>query len=181
MTPWTAACQASLSFISQSLLKLMSVELVMPSNHLILGCPLLLPTIFPSIGIFPSELSLPIRWPKGWSFSFSPSSEYAGLISFRMDWLDLLAVQGTLKSLLQYQNSKASILQHSAFFMVQLLHPYMTASFLSSCNFKETHSKRGRRGMEKLTGKNFLSKGVLKIKYHVTTLKTTLWEQSKAG
>ena len=86
-----------------------------------------------------------------------------------------------LKSLLQYHSSKASILQHSAFFMVQLLHPYMTASFLSSCNFKETHSKRGRRGMEKLTGKNFLSKGVLKIKYHVTTLKTTLWEQSKAG
>ena len=115
------------------------------------------------------------------SFSIRPSDEYSGLISLRMDWLDLLAVQGTLKSLLQYQNSKASSLQHSAFFMVQLLHPYMTASFLSSCNFKETHSKRGRRGMEKLTGKNFLSKGVLKIKYHVTTLKTTLWEQSKAG
>ena len=91
----------------------MSVELVMPSNHLILGCPLLLPTIFPSIGIFPSELSLPIRWPKGWSFSFSPSSEYAGLISFRMDWLDLLAVQGTRKSLLQCHSLKASILRPS--------------------------------------------------------------------
>ena len=113
------------------------------------------------------------------SFSISPSDEYSGLLSFRMDWLDLLAVQETLKSLLQHQSSKASILQHSAFFMVQLLHLYMTTSFLSSFNFKETYSKRGRRGMEKLTGKNFISKGVMKIKYHVTTLKTTLWEQSK--
>ena len=130
MTPWTAARQASLSIInSWSLLKLMSIELVMPSNHLILCCPLLLlPSIFPSIRIFSNESVLPIRWPKYWSFSFStsPSNEYSGLISFRMDRLDLLAVQGTLKSLLQHHSSKASILQHSAFFIVQLSHPYMT-------------------------------------------------------
>ena len=120
-TPWTAAWQASLSFIiSLSLLKLMSIELVMPSNHLILCCPLLLlPSIFPSIKVFFSnELALCIRWPKYWSFSFSisPSNEYSGLISFRMDWFDLLAVQGTLKSLQQH-SSEASVLQCSAFFM----------------------------------------------------------------
>ena len=110
-TPWAAACQASLSFtISQSLLKLLSIELMMPSNHLILCCPLLLPSIFPSITVFSSESALRIRWPKYWSISISPSSEYSGLISFRMDWLDLLAVQGTLKSLLQHHSSKASIL-----------------------------------------------------------------------
>ena len=107
----------------------MSIESVMPSNHLIL-CPplLLLPSIFPSIRIFSNELALHIRWPKDWSFSFniSPSNEHSGLISFRMDWLDLLAVQGTLKSLLQHRSSKASILQRSAFFTVQLSHPYMT-------------------------------------------------------
>ena len=117
------------STISLSLLKLMSVESVMPSNHLILHLPLLLPpSIFPSIRIFSSESVLHIRWPQYWSFSFniSPSNEYSGLISFRMDWLDLLAVQGTLKSLLQHHSSKASILQHSAFFTVQLSHPYMT-------------------------------------------------------
>ena len=129
-TPWTAACQASLSITnSQSLLKLMSIESVMPSNHLILCQPLLLlPSIFPSIRIFSSESVLRSRWPKYWSFSFSirPSNEYSGLISFRMDWLGLLAVQGTLKSLLQHHSSKASILQHSAFFMVQLSHPYVT-------------------------------------------------------
>ena len=129
-TPWTATWQASLSFtICQSLLKLMSIELVMPSNHLILCRPLLLlPPIFPSIRVFSSELTLRIRSPKYWSFSFSftPSSEYSGLISFRMDWLDLLAVQGTLKSLLQHHSSKASILWCSAFFMVQLSHSYMT-------------------------------------------------------
>ena len=129
-TPWTAARQAPLSITnSQSLLKLMSIESVMPSNHLIL-CrrPLLLPpSIFPSIRGFFNELVLRIRWPKYWScsFSISPSSECSGLISFRMDWLDLLAVQGTLNSL-QHHSSKASILQHSAFFMVQLSHPYMT-------------------------------------------------------
>ena len=121
MTPWTAARQASLSITnSQSSLKLMSIELVMPSNHLILYCPLLLlPSIFPSIKVFSKESALCIRWPKYWSFSFStsPSNEYSGLISFRMDWFDLLAVQGTLKSLLQHHSSKASILQHSAFFM----------------------------------------------------------------
>ena len=121
-TPWTAACQASLSITnSQSLLKLMSTELVMPSNHLIL-CQtlLLLPSIFPSIRVFSSESVLCIRWSKYWSFSFniSPSDEYSGLISFRMDWLDLLAVQGTLKHLLQHHSSKASILQRSAFFIV---------------------------------------------------------------
>ena len=107
----------------------MTIESVMPSNHLILCHPLLLPpSIFPSIGVFSNESVLPIRWPKYWSFSFSisPSNEYSGLISFRMDWLDLLAVQGTLKSLLQHRSSKASILQHSAFFTVQLSHPYMT-------------------------------------------------------
>ena len=128
--PWTAARQASLSITnSRSLLKLMSVESVMPSNHLILCCPLLLlPSIFPSIRVFSNESILRIRSPKYWSFSFniSPFNECSGLISSRMDWLDLLAVQGTLKSLLQHHSSKASILQHSAFFIVQLSHPYMT-------------------------------------------------------
>ena len=129
-TPWTKACQASLSITnSQSLHKLMSIESVMPSNHLILSHSLLLPpSIFPSIRVFSSESALRITWPKYWSFSFSisPSKEIPGLISFRMDWLDLLAVQGTLKSLLNYHSSKASILWHSAFFTVQLSHPYMT-------------------------------------------------------
>ena len=126
MTPWTAARQASLPITnSQSLPKLMTFESVMPPNHLILCCPLLLlPSIFPRI----SESVLCIRWPKYWSFNFniSPSSEHSGLISFRMDWLDLLEVQGTLKSLLQHHGSKASILWCSAFFRVQLSHPYMT-------------------------------------------------------
>ena len=130
-TPWTAACQASLSISnSRSLLKLMSIESVMPSNHLILCHPLLLlPSIFPSIRVFSNESALFMRWPKYWSFSFSisPSNEYLEWISFRMDWLDLLAVQGTLKSLPpQYHSSKASILWCSAFFLVQLSHPYMT-------------------------------------------------------
>ena len=120
MTPWNAACQASLSFtISRSFFKLMSIELVMPFNHLILYCPLLLlPSSFPSIRVFSNESALCIRWPKYWSFSFSisPSSEYSGSISFRTDWFDLLVVQGTLKSLLQYHTSKASVLQHLAFF-----------------------------------------------------------------
>ena len=113
---------------SWSLLKLMAIELVMPSNHLILCHPLLLTSAFPSIRVFSKDSVLHIRWPKYWSFSFSisPSNEYSGLISFRMDWLYLLAVQGTLKSLLQHHSSKASILQHSAFFIVQLLHPNMT-------------------------------------------------------
>ena len=130
MTSWTAAHQASLSFtISQSLLKLMSIESVMPSNHLILCCPLLLlPSIILSIRVFSNESALHIRWPKYWSFSFniSPSNEYSELISIRMDWFDLLAVQGTLKSLLQHHSSKASILRCSVFFMVQLSHPHMT-------------------------------------------------------
>ena len=130
MTPWTAARQASLSISnSQSLLKLMFIKLVMPSNHLILCHPLLLlPSIFPSIRVFSNESVLHIRWPKCWSFSFSinTSNEYSGLICFRIDWFDLLAVQGTLKSLLQHHSSKASILRHSAFLMVQLSHPYMT-------------------------------------------------------
>ena len=123
VTPWTAACQASLSITnSLNLLKLMSIELVMPSNHLILCHPLLPPSIFPSIRVFLNKSVICIRWPKYWSFSFSISSsnEYSGLISFRMDWLDLLAVQGTLKSLLQCHSSKASILWCSAFFIVQL-------------------------------------------------------------
>ena len=123
-------CSTCLSITnSWSLLKLMSIELVIPSNHHILCYPLLLlPSIFPSIRVFSSELVLPIRWPKYWSFSLSisPSKEYSGLISFRMNWFDLLAVQRTLKSLLQHHSSKASILWHSAFFMVQLSHPYMT-------------------------------------------------------
>ena len=130
VTPWTAACQASLSFlISYNLLKLMSIETVMSSNYLSLGLPLLLPpSILTSIIVFSNESVLHIRWPKYWTFSFntSPSNEYSGMISFRMDWLDLLVVQGTLKSLLQHHSSKASVLQHSAFFMVQLPHPYMT-------------------------------------------------------
>ena len=129
-TPWTAACQASLCLTnSQSLLKLMSTISVMPSNHLILFCPLLFwRLIFPSTRVFPSDSVLCIRWPKYQSFTFSinPSNEYSGLISFRVDWLDCLAVQGTLKSLLQHHSTKASILQRSAFFMVQLSHPYMT-------------------------------------------------------
>ena len=130
VTPWTAAHQASLSITnSRSLLKLMSIESVMPSNHLILCRPLLpLPSTFPSIRVFSSESVLHIRWPKYWAFSFSinSSKEYSGLISFRMDWLGLLAVQGTLKSLLQHHSSKASILWGSVFFIVQLSHPYMT-------------------------------------------------------
>ena len=129
-TPWTAAHQASLSFsISQSLFKLMSIESVMPSNYLILCRPLLLPPpIPPSIRVFSNKSPLPIRWPtyQSFSFSISPSKEYLGLISFRMDWFDLLAVQGTLKSLLQHHCSKASILWCSAFFMVRLSHPYLT-------------------------------------------------------
>ena len=120
-TPWTAACQASLSISnSQSLLKLISIVLVIPSNHLILCLSLFhLPSIFPNIRVFPNDSVLHIRWPKYWSFRFniSPSNEHPGLISFRIDWLDLLAVQGTLKSLLQYHSSKTSILQHSAFFL----------------------------------------------------------------
>ena len=128
-TPWIAARQASLSITnSRSLLKLMSIESVIPSNHLILCRPLLSPSIFPSVRAFSNKSALHIRWPKYWSFSFnvSPSNEYSGLISFRMDWLDLLAVQGTCKSLLRHYSSKASILWHSAFFTVQLSHPYMT-------------------------------------------------------
>ena len=130
MTLWTAAHQDSLSFtVSQSPPKLMSIESVMPSNHLILCCPLLcLPSIFPSIRVFSNESVLHIRWPKYWSFSFniSPSNEYSVLISFRIDWFGLLPVKGTLKSLLQHHSSKASILQCSALFIVQISHPYMT-------------------------------------------------------
>ena len=128
-TPWTRACQTSLSITnSRNLLKLMSIESVIPSNHLILCLPLcLLPSIFPSIRVFSNESVFHIRWPKCWSFSFSisPSNEYSGLISFRIDWLNLLAVLGTLKSLLQHHSSKASIPQRSAFFIVQISHPYM--------------------------------------------------------
>ena len=129
-TPWTAACQASLSITnSQSLPKLMSIELVMPSSHVILcHSLLLLPSIFPSIKVFSNESALRMRWPKYWNFSFniSPSNEHPGLISFRIDWFDLLAIQGTLKSLLEHQSSKASFLWHSAFFMFHLSHAYMT-------------------------------------------------------
>ena len=129
-TPWIAAHQASLNITnSRSSLRLMSIESVMPSSHLILCCPLLLLSpIPPSIRVFSNESTLHMRWPKHWSFSFSiiPSQEHPGLISFRMDWLDLLAVQGTLKSLLQHHSSKALILWHSAYLTVQLSHPYMT-------------------------------------------------------
>ena len=146
-TPWTAACQVSLSIAnSQSLRKLMSFESVMPFNHFILCHPLLLlPSICPGIRVFSNESALCIRWPKYWSFSFSiiPSEEHPGLISFRMDWLDLLAVQGTLQSLLQHHSSKASILWHSAFFRVQLSYPYMTTGktiALPIVNFSLIHS-----------------------------------------
>ena len=124
---WTAARQAFLSFaISQNLLKLMSIVSMMSSNHLTLYHPFLfLPSIFPSTRVFSNESALPIRWPKYWSFSINPSNEHSRLISFRIDWLDLLAVQGTLKSLLQYHNLKASVLWHSAFFMIQFSHLYM--------------------------------------------------------
>ena len=129
-TPWPAACQASLSFtISWSLLKLMSIDSVIPSSRFILCCPLLLlPSIFPSIKVFSKESVLPIRWPKYWSFSFSinPSNDYSGLISFRIDWFDRVADQGTLKNLLQHHSLKALVLQCSAFFMVQPLHLYLT-------------------------------------------------------
>ena len=128
VTLWPVAREASLSFtVSRSLLRFMSIESMMPSSHLSLCCPLLLPSVFPSIRIFSSESVLRIRWPKYWSFSISPFNEYSGLISFRIDWFDLLAVQGTLKSFLQHHCLKASILQHSAFFMVQFPHQYMTA------------------------------------------------------
>ena len=130
VTPWNAAHQAYLSIINpRSFLKLMSIKSAMLSNHLILCCPLLLPPwIFPSLRVFSNESVLPVRWPQYWNFSFSisPSSEYSGLISFRIDWLDLLAIQGTLKNLLQHYSLKASILRCSAFFIVQLSHPYMT-------------------------------------------------------
>ena len=124
VTSWTAALQAPLSFtISQSLLKFMSIESVALSNHLILFQPLLLPSIFPSIRVFSSEAALPIRWPKYWNLRISPCIKYPGLISFRIDWFDLLAVQGTLKNLIQHHNLKALILHHSALFTVQLSHP----------------------------------------------------------
>ena len=140
-----SACQASLSITnSRSLLKLISIELVVPSNHLIL-CPLLLllPSIFPKIRVYFNESVLRIRWPKYWSFSFSisPSNEYSGLISFRMDWLDLLALQRTLKSLLQHHSSKASILWRSAFFTVQLSHPYMTIRKIVALTRRIIHRK----------------------------------------
>ena len=125
MAPWTAARQASLSFtIYQSLLKLMSIESVMPSNHLILCHPLLLPSISPSTRLFSNKSAILISWPKYWSFNISPSNDYLGLVSFRIDWFDLLAVQETLKSVLQKHSSKALSLQHSTFFLVQLSHPY---------------------------------------------------------
>ena len=152
-TPRTAARQASLPITnSRSLLKLVSIELVMSSNHLILCCPLFLPpSIFPSIRVFSDESALPIRWPKYWSFSFSisPSNEYSGLISFRMDWVDLLAVQGSLKSLLQHHSSKASILRHSAFLIVHLSHPYMTTGKTTALTSKN------KTGSWQLTSSNF--------------------------
>ena len=143
MTPWPAASQASLSITnSKSLLKLMSIKSVMPSNHLILCRPLfLLPSIFPRIRVFSNESVLHIQWPKYWSFSISTSNEYSGLISFRIDWFDFLSVQGTLKSLLQHHSSKASILWCSAFFMVQLSHPYVTTGKNHSFDYMDTSVK----------------------------------------
>ena len=163
---WTAACQASMSITnSWSLLKLMFIELVMPSNHLILCHPLLLlPSIFPSIRVFSNESVLSIKWPKYWSFSISinPSNEYSGLISFRIDWLDLLAVQKTLKSLPQHHSSKALILRCSAFFIVQLSHPYMTTGKTIA-----------------LTKQNFVSK-VMSLLFNVLSrLVTTFLQRSK--
>ena len=143
-TPWIAACHASLSITnSRSSLRLMSIKLVMPSNYIIIcHCLLLLPSTFPSIRVFSNESALCIRWPKYWSFSFSisPSNEQSGLISFRMDWLDLLAVQGTLNSLLQHHSWKASILRCSAFFTVQFSHPYMTTGKIPLQNCINLHS-----------------------------------------
>ena len=163
VTPWIAAHQASLSITnSQSSLKLMSIQSVMPSSHLILCRPLLLlPPIPPSIRVFSKESTLRMRWPKYWSFSFniSPSNEHPGLISFRMDWLDLLAVQGTLKSLLQHRSSKASILRHSAFLTVQLSHPYMTtgnsASTLIYLYLHISHGQVRRINNENLNASSF--------------------------
>ena len=162
VTPWITACQASLSITnSWSSLKLMFMESVMPSRHLIHCHPLLLlPPIPPNIRVFPNESTLRMRWPKYWSFSFSisPSNEHPGLISFRMDWLDLFAVQGTLKSLLQHQSSKTSILQHSAFFTVQISHPYMTT-------WKTIL----------LTRRTFVGKAILFILRKLTLIKGSLW------
>ena len=144
-TPWIAACKASLSFtISWSLLKVLSLELMMPSDYLILCHPFLpLPSVFPSIRVFSNKSAFHIRWPKYWSFSFSisPSNEYSVLISLRIDWFDFLSVQGTLKSLLQHHNSKASILQHSAFSIVQLSHPYMTTGKTIALNIQTLVAK----------------------------------------
>ena len=143
-TPWTTAHQASLFTVFWNLLKLMSIESVMPSSHLILCHPLLLlPSIFPSIWVFSNELALCIRWPKYWSFSFSisPSNEYSRLISFRIDWSDLFAVQGTLKSLLRPYSLKASVLRCSAFFMVQLSHPYMNTGKTIALNIQTIFGK----------------------------------------
>ena len=171
MTPWTGARQASLSITnSWSLLKLMSTESVMPSNHPILCHPLLLPpSIFPSIRVFSNESILLIRWPKYWSFSFSisPSNEYLVLFSFRMDWLDLLAVQGPLKSLLQHHSSKSLILWRSAFFIVQLSHPYMTTGktiALTRQTFREVENGLEDLGWEDLLEKRMAThSGVLAL------------------
>ena len=167
MTPWTAAHQASPSITnSQNLLNLMSIKSVMPSNRLILCHPLLLlPSIFPSIRVFSNESALHIRWPNYWSFSFSisPSNEYLGLISFRMDWFGLLAVQGILKSLLQHQNSKASVLWHSAFFTVQLSHPYMTTGKTIA-----------------LTRQTFVSKAMSLLFHMLSSLVITFLQRSKS-
>ena len=162
-TPWIVARQASLSITnSRSLLKLMSIESVMPSSHLILCHPLLLrPPIPPSIRVFSNESTLGMRWPKYWSFSFSiiPSKEHPGLISFRMDWLDLLAVQGSLKSFLQHHSTNASVLRHSAFFTVQLSHPYMTTGkreLLDPANWKSHHFSESWGGNGKAFQKVFV-------------------------
>ena len=160
MTPWTAACQASLSLTnSQSLLKLVSIELMMPTKHVILCRPLfLLSSVFPSIRVFSSESALHIKWPNYWSFSFSisPPREYSGLISFRVDWFDLLAVQGTLKSLLQHHSSNASILWHSAFFMVQLFVAPWAAAGEASLSVTNSRSLPKHMSIESVMPSNHL-------------------------
>ena len=156
VTPWTAACQASLSFtISQILLKFMSIELVMLSNHFILCCSLLLlPSILSSIRIFSSELALCVRWPKYWCFSICSSNGYSGLISFRIDWFDVLVVHRTLTSLLQHHNSKTSILWHSAFFMVHFSHPYMTNRRAMCRGPAPVDPGNSKRGWRRLRSRN---------------------------
>ena len=191
MTPWTAACQDFLFFtVFQSLLKLMFIESVMPSKQLILCCPLLLlPLIFPSIRVFTNESALCFRWPAFWIFSINPSNEYLKLVSFRIDWFDLLAVQWTLKSLLQHHSSKASVLPCSAFFMVQLSHLYMTTGKAITLTRWTIVSKvmsllfdmLSRLGIAQITTKNLLAlHSLCKSNYCNILVRCYFWEKNKA-